>query len=137
MKFLRTLRVSRGQRRRRGPKVFVFDADLAGVDRPELARMAGPPERRCTRMLALAEYLDDEMERELKKLGIDAALRKPFHREELAKKVSELLTGPTVQVPVSDYLPRIAQTLEKEHRPQMAKLLSSHNQEALHRLATR
>ncbi|MBM3324106.1 MAG: response regulator [Calditrichaeota bacterium] len=89
---------------RRGPKIFVFDADLAGVDGPELARRAGPPERRCTRLLALAEYLDDEMEKELMKLGIDAALRKPFHREELAQKVSELLAGSAVQVPVSDFL---------------------------------
>ncbi|MFH1010568.1 MAG: response regulator [bacterium] len=105
---------------RRGPKIFVFDADLAGVDGPELARRAGPPERRCTRMLVLAEYLDDEMEKELRKLGIDAALRKPFHREELAKKVSELLVGSTVQVPVSDYLESFQAHLKELPNPSNA-----------------
>lgn len=97
---------------RRGPKLFVFDVDLGGVDGPELARRAGPPDQRRTRLLALAEYLDESMEDELRKLGIDAALRKPFHREELQQKLSSLLTGSTFQIPMSAFLDGFQQLLD-------------------------
>ena len=98
---------------RRGPKLFVFDVDLGGVDGPELARRAGPPDRRRTRLLALAEYLDESMEGELRKLGIDAALRKPFHREELLEKLESLLTGSTFQIPMSTFLDGFQQLLNE------------------------
>jgi CheY-like chemotaxis protein len=97
---------------RRGPRLFVFDVDLGGVDGPELARRAGPPDQRRTRLLTLAEYLDDTMEGELRKIGIDAALRKPFRREELQQKLSSLLEGSTFQIPMSSFLDSFQKLLD-------------------------
>ena len=98
---------------RRRPKLTIFDVVLGGMDGPELVRRVGPLDHQRARLLALAEYLDEEMEKELEKLGIDAALRKPFQREELTRKVTELMSGFASQLTPSAFVDEFQRLLDE------------------------
>ncbi|MBU1936063.1 response regulator [bacterium] len=94
------------------PKLVIFDVVLGGMDGPDLARRAGPPDQRRTRLLALAEFLDEGMEEELDKLGIDASLHKPFHREELTSKIEELMAGTIANLSPADFTEEFQELLQ-------------------------
>ena len=95
------------------PRLVIFDVVLGGMDGPDLARRAGPPDKRRTRLLALAEFLDQGMKEELDKLGIDASLRKPFQRDELARQVEQLMAGTTASLSPEEFTDEFQKLLQE------------------------
>ena len=73
------------------PRLVILDIHLSDMDgRMVCERIKQRQETRHTHILGISGFIDAEEERDLPRYGFDDFLKKPFHIDELARRVEAL-----------------------------------------------
>jgi excisionase family DNA binding protein len=74
------------------PDVIVLDYLLPDINADVVCKtIRSNPSLEDTRIILISAHFDDSEEEKIKKMGVDAFLRKPFQIEELVSRIGELL----------------------------------------------